>query len=66
MVLGTPNSAVSEAESVVYFTRVGSSFIPDATTPEEAHSFMCRGLQMGTLNNRSLGCLDDLFVNVCS
>lgn len=64
VVMGTPTPAVSEAEHAVYFTRVGTSFIPDATTPEEANSFMCKGLQMGTMGGSSVGNLESLFERV--
>ena len=64
MVLGTPTTELCEAESSVYFTRVGDGFIPDATTPEEANHFMCKGLQMGTSSPRNISNLDSLFEQV--
>jgi len=50
MALGTPSDNFYRAEMGVHFSRVGDGFIPDATTTEEANVFMCRGLEMGTVN----------------
>ncbi|KAF6017221.1 hypothetical protein EB796_024462 [Bugula neritina] len=60
MALGTPSDNFYRAEMGVHFSRVGDGFIPDATTTEEANVFMCRGLEMGTVNQNYISTLDSL------
>lgn len=66
MALGTPSDNFYRAEMGVHFSRVGDGFIPDATTTEEANVFMCRGLEMGTVNQNYISTLDSLLEHVCN
>ena len=64
MVLGDTSTNICEGDRSIYFTRVGEGFIPDATSPQEAHEFMCKGLEFGVVNRNSINQLQDLFEHV--